>query len=451
METNRLQKKYAALALIALPLLASVGWRISAQPRAHRVAGVATVPGMPPVIDGNNLYSEIGTGHMSAAVAGALERVYVPNHSDNTVSVIDPETLKVVDTFRVGINPQHVVPAWDLRTLWVANNAEGRSDGSLTPIDPLTGKPGRSIPVDDPYNLYFSPDGKSAIVVAEEHRRLDFRDPVSMKLQYSIATPKCIGINHADFSIDGTYALFTCEFDGALTKIDLVNRKVVDTIRLSAYINRPDVLALLAKPGRKPPRIPDPDGLGGEICTTKGMPQDVRASPDGRLFFVADMMVAGVHVVEGDSFRQIGFIPTGVGAHGLYPSRDGTKLYVTNRGSDQVHQHAGRQRQRIGDRFRHPQGQSDLADPRGRQPGHGQCQRRRRQSMAFRALRQRGLPLRHALRQRREDQGGPRTAWLDGVAAAGPLFTGAHRKSALTRPRVSPDFICGGAIDVDST
>ena len=302
-----------------------------------KTAAIATVPGMAAVIDPSNLYSEIGSGHMSPAVAGALERVYVPNRGANTVSVIDPATLKVIANFKVGVNPQHVVPAWDLRTLWVANNAEGRGDGSLTPIDPLTAKPGASIRVDDPYNMYWTPDGRSAIVVAEAYKRLDFRDPASMALQYSIATPECDGINHADFSIDGRHAFFTCEFDGAITKIDLQDRKVLGTLKLSRYFSRPDVLATLALPGRKPRKIPDPSQLGAEICTTKGMPQDVRASPDGKLFFVADMMADGVHVVDGASFKQVGFIPTGVGTHGLYPSRDGRLLYVANRGSNKIH------------------------------------------------------------------------------------------------------------------
>jgi YVTN family beta-propeller protein len=305
-------------------------------PAAAPAAPWTEVAGMPLVVDRNNLYSEIGPSHMSQAVAGALERVYVPNHTANTVSVIDPATLKVVDTFKVGVNPQHVVPSWDLRTLWVANNAEGRKDGSLTPIDPLTGKPGKSILVEDPYNLYWSPDGRSAIVVAEEFKRLDFRDPHTMKLQYAISVPDCGGINHADFSIDGKFAFFTCEFNGAISKIDLVNRSVVGTIKLSQYFKRPEVLALIATPGKKPRKIPDPAQLGAEICTTKGMPQDVRSSPDGKTLFVADMMADGVHVVDSESFVQTGFIPTGVGAHGLYPSRDGKSLYVANRGSNQI-------------------------------------------------------------------------------------------------------------------
>ena len=339
MHVFRVRPLPLAAAVIAAGFLQPAGAQTPAAPASAPVRSspaVATVPGMPPVVDPTNLYSEVTSGKLSPAVAGALERVYVPNRTDRTVSVIDPATLKIVDTFRVGIDPQHIVPSWDLKTLWVANNAEGRTDGSLTPIDPRTGKPGRSIPVDDPYNLYWSPDGRYAIVVAEAFKRLDFRDPVSMKMEFSIPTPACDGINHADFSIDGRHALFTCEFNGRLTKVDLVNRKVMETIQLTRYFDRPDVLELLAKPGRKPKRMMDPALPRTTIHTMPGMPQDVRASPDGKTFFVADMMVDGVHVVDFESFRQIGFIPTGVGAHGLYPSRDGKSLYVANRGSNKI-------------------------------------------------------------------------------------------------------------------
>lgn len=288
-------------------------------------APVTTVPGMPAVVDPNNLYSEIANGHFSAAVNGALPRIYVPNHTSGDVSVIDPATMKVVDTFKVGSNPQHVVPSWDLQTLWVANNAEGRSNGSLTPIDPKTGKPGKAIIVDDPYNLYFTPDGHFAIVVAESRKRLDLRDPHTMELKESIATPECGGINHADFSIDGKYALFTCEFNGSLVKIDLVNRKVLGYLKLSKR-DLPKAL------------LPSPDGRPAQICKSgSGMPQDVRVGPTGKVWYVADMEADGVFVVDGDSFTQTGFIPTGIGAHGLYPSRDGQKLYVANRGSRAIH------------------------------------------------------------------------------------------------------------------
>ena len=278
---------------------ASSAW---AQAPARPGAAVETVPGMPPVTDPSNLYSHVGTDMFAPAVAGALPRVYVPNVKSHDVYVIDPATLKVVDRFKVGLNPQHVVPSWDLKTLWVANNAEGRTDGSLTPIDPKTGKPGTPIPVDDPYNMYFTPDGRFAIVVAEAFKRLDFRDPQTFKLLGSVAVPKCAGVNHADFSIDGRYLIATCEFQGSLVKVDWINRKVLGYLQLS----------------------------GG------GMPQDIRLSPDGRIFFVAEMKRGGVYTVDGESFTETSFIPTGVGTHGLYPSRDGRKLYAANRGSDHV-------------------------------------------------------------------------------------------------------------------
>ncbi len=338
MHLNKTFKVSAALAIIASAAISlGVAQTSPKLPEAASVmAAIDTVSGMPPVSDRTNLYSDTVSTRLSAATKGALSRVYVPNRSDNTVSVIDPDTLKVVDTFKVGIHPQHVVPSWDMKTLWVANNAEGRTDGSLTPVDPLTGKPGKSVPVDDPYNMYWSPDGQFAIVVAEAYKRLDFRDAKTMEMKFTINTPACAGINHADFSIDGRFALFTCEFNGSVTKIDLVKRKVLGTIKLSQYFARPDALALIAQPGKKPRYIPDPASSGGEICTTPGMPQDIRVSPDGKLFYVADMMADGVHVVDGETFKQVGFVATGVGAHGLYPSRDGKMLYVANRGSNQI-------------------------------------------------------------------------------------------------------------------
>src|SRR3989454_11771435 len=267
-------------------LAAAVSWGYGNAVAQQPARAVETVPGMPPVVDPSNLYSETRDDKMSAAVASAPPRVYVPNLKSNEVYVIDPATLKVVDRFRVGINPQHVVPSYDLKTLWVTNNAEGRTDGSLTPIDPMTGKPGKSIAVDDPYNMYFTPDGRSAIVVAEALKRLDFRDPQTMTIQSSLSVPQCVGINHADFSIDGRFAIFTCEFHGSLAKIDMAGRKVLGYLKLSRG----------------------------------GMPQDIRVSPDGKVFFVADMRADGIFVIDGETFKEIHFIKTGKGTHGLYPS-----------------------------------------------------------------------------------------------------------------------------------
>jgi len=245
-----------------------------------------------------NLYAAAGANRLSPRAAQARPLVYVPNSKDGTVTVIDAHTYRVLRTFPTGALPQHVVPSYDLTTLWVANNL----GGTLTPIDPATGREGESVPVDDPYNLYFTPDGRFAIVVAERRRRLDFRDAKTMRLVQSLPV-QCKGVDHMEFTADGRFAVATCEFSGQLVKVDLGARAV------AAYLTL------------------DPGGLD-----STAMPQDIRSSPDGRVFYVADMKANGVFLVDPEAFRRVGFIATGRGTHGIYPSRDGRLVYITNRG-----------------------------------------------------------------------------------------------------------------------
>lgn len=253
--------------------------------------------GMPPV-NRQNIYADAQAGMLAANVRNALPRVYVPNSLSNTVSVIDPYTYKVIDTFKTGKTPQHIVPSYDLKTLWVLDN----SGDSVIPINPYTAKPGPVISVTDPYNLYFTPDGKFAIVVCEKKKQLEFRDPQTMALQ-SFMPIQCAGANHMDFTADGRYAIVTCEFSGQLFKFDVVTHKVL------GYLT-----------------------LGLNDSKSQSMPQDIRTTLDGKTFYVADMMLDGVFLIDPITFRQIGFIPTGIGTHSIYPSRNGKLLYVANRG-----------------------------------------------------------------------------------------------------------------------
>jgi YVTN family beta-propeller protein len=246
-----------------------------------------------------SVYTFDGAGMLTGAARFARPLVYVPNSESATVDEIDPRTYKIVRHFAVGLLPQHVVPSYDLKTLYVTNDV----GNSLTAINPRTGAPERTISVSDPYNMYFTPGGKYAIVVAERLHRLDFRDPHTFALHHSLTVP-CSGVDHMDFSADGTYLIASCEFSGQLVKVDVKSERVVGVLDL-------------------------PDGPGG-------MPQDVRVSPDGRIFYVADLSANGVWKVDGRRLKVVGFIRTGAGAHGMYPSRDGRYLYVANRGEGSV-------------------------------------------------------------------------------------------------------------------
>ncbi len=246
-----------------------------------------------------NVYASDGAGNLSPAVAGDRALVYVPNSQGNTVDVIDQRTYKVVERFDTGALPQHVTPAYNLKTLYVDNDL----GNTLTPIDPRTGRPGTPIAVEDPYNLYFTPDGSYAIVVAERLQRLDFRDPNTMQLVHSLDIPACRGIDHMDFSADGRYAYASCEFAGRMVKLDLSTQRVVGTLVLGSGLTSP---------------------------------QDVKLSPDGTVLYTADQQSGGLWEIDPVSFKVIGFLRTGAGAHGLYPSRDSREMYVSNRSAGTI-------------------------------------------------------------------------------------------------------------------
>jgi len=251
----------------------------------------APPPTTPSAVD---VYAADRPNELSPTVASFPSLLYVPNSESNTVDVIDPATMHIVNHFAVGAEPQHVVPSYDLKTLYVAAD----KGNTLTPIDPATGRPGAAIPVEDPYNLYFTPDGRFAIVVAERLARLDFTDPHTFAIVKSVPVP-CSGVDHLDFSADGSYLIASCEFSSEMVKVALGadGPSLVGTLRLT--------------PGAKP--------------------QDVKLSPDGSVFYVADMVGNGVWELDGARLSVAGFLPTGKGAHGLYVSRDSKDLYVSNR------------------------------------------------------------------------------------------------------------------------
>jgi DNA-binding beta-propeller fold protein YncE len=266
------------------------------QPRAEATTRPAVR--VPAPLDRNDVYAADRPGRLSPVVRGFRPLIYVPNSDSATVDEIDPRTYEVVRHFAVGALPQHVVPSYDLKTLWVTNDL----GNTLTPIDPRSGRPGKPVPVVDPYNLYFTPDGRFAVVMAERLKRIDFRDAHTMKLRHTLSVPNCAGVNHADYTADGAYMLVSCEFAGRMIVVDVRRQRVVKTISLRA--------------GAKP--------------------QDVKLSPRGGLFYVADMISGGVWKLDARSFRKRGFVATGRGAHGLYPSRDSRRLYVSNRDEGSV-------------------------------------------------------------------------------------------------------------------
>jgi len=307
---RRRRRARVALFLVFALVAAAVGgliWKLDGadDPRAQALPRPAVGAARPNVVHRRlahvarlDLYAADHAGMISAVARRAANRVYVPNSAGDSVDVIDPRTYKVVEHFSVGALPQHITPSHDLKTLYVNDDV----GNTLTPIDPVTGTPGRAFAVEDPYNLYFTIDGRYAIVVAERMHRLDFRDAHTFRLVRALRVP-CAGVNHMDFSPSGRYVIASCEFSGRLLKVD---------------VRRFRVLGVRTLPRRF------------------SVPQDVRSSPDAKVFYVADLAAGGVWEIDPARFKVIGFIHTGSGAHGLVVGRNGKVLYVANRNEGSV-------------------------------------------------------------------------------------------------------------------
>lgn len=300
-----------ALGLVALVLVTACSTVSTAGAGLHAVAHRRTIPvptstspppppvplpGMPAATDPKNVYAAAGRGMLSPAAAQAKALVYVPHSKSGDVWVIDPSTFRVIATYPAGIELQHVVPSYDLRTLYATDD----QGNTVLPFDPRTGQPGAKVPVVDPYNLYFTPDGAFAISVAERLRTLVWYDPKTWRQRDQTPIPGCAGIDHADFTADGQTAVFTCEFAGRVAVVDVASHRL---------------LRLIDMPQR----------------STHTGPQDIRLSPNGAVFYIADSDAGGLWVLDSAATRVLRFIRTGKGAHGLVFDRDAARLFVTNR------------------------------------------------------------------------------------------------------------------------
>jgi YVTN family beta-propeller protein len=279
----------------------SGGGAASASPSATPLP-TPTIEPTPTATPPGGVYSGTVPGVLDPRVADLPLRVYVPNELSNDVTVIDPVTLTVIGRFDVDAAPEHITPDWDLSKLYV-NNMNG---ASLTVIDPLTEKPVETKKVPFPYNLYYTPDGSKAIVVADylgmgmiADNGLYFYDRKTWELLKFVQVP-WPGVNHLDFSPDGNFLIVSCESAGVVAKVNTQTMAVEGSVQLG------------------------------------GSPLDVRLAPAGDVFFVANQGTNGVDVVDGVGLQRVDFIPTSPGAHGFAFSRDVTRLFVTNRYSGTI-------------------------------------------------------------------------------------------------------------------
>ena len=276
---------------------------VSAAPTASEPAPSASEAASPssepspsePAVGG--IYAGPASGVLDPRVANLPPRVYVPNEGSNDVAVIDPETFEIVGRFAAGAAPEHISPDWDFSKLYVSN----MNGATLTVIDPETQEASETMEVPFPYNTYFTPDGSKAIIVADylgidmvADNGLYFYDRETWELIKFVQVP-WPGVNHLDFSADGSYLMVTTESAGVVVKIDTTDLEILGTVEVG------------------------------------GSPLDIRLGPDGDVFYVANQGTHGIDVIDAEAMEAVGFIPTSNGAHAFAFSRDASRLFVTNR------------------------------------------------------------------------------------------------------------------------
>jgi YVTN family beta-propeller protein len=267
----------------------------STAPSASEAPPSAEATPSEPAVGG--IYAGPASGVLDPRVADLPPRVYVPNEGSNDVAVIDPATFEIVGRFTAGAAPEHISPDWDLSKLYVSN----MNGATLTVIDPETEKATDTMEVPFPYNLFFTPDGSKAIVVADylgidmvADNGLYFYDRETWELIKFVQVP-WPGVNHLDFSADGSYLMVTTESAGAVVKIDTTSLEILGTVDVG------------------------------------GSPLDIRLGPNGDVFYVANQGTHGVDVIDAEKMEAVDFIPTSNGAHAFAFSRDASRLFVTNR------------------------------------------------------------------------------------------------------------------------
>src|SRR5918994_28946 len=246
-----------------------------------------------------NVYAATMTTEVKESLADVPEMVYVPNVIDGTVTVIDPKTFEIEDSYQVEALPFHVTPSWDMSALYAGNE----ESSTLTAIDPRTGRPSGTVEAAFPYNFYYTPDGEKAIVVAERIQTIGIRDADTWELLGSVYIPNqgSMGVSvidpermeEIDFIPTGegahglqisrdTKSMYVANrIAGTISVMDLKTRKITDT------------------------------------WVTGGTPDMMQISPDGKQLWVSGRYDGAVYVVDTRTGDLLATIFTGAQPHGL--------------------------------------------------------------------------------------------------------------------------------------
>ncbi|WFU74678.1 YncE family protein [Bradyrhizobium sp. CB2312] len=275
------------------------------------------------------------------------DRVYAAEQFSNTVSVTDPVDNKLLGVIRLGDpQPGSFSPLYkgqvlvhgmgfspDHKTLAVVSIGSN----SVTFIDTATNGVkhityvGRS-----PHEAFFTPDGKEVWVTVRGENYISVIDPVSFKEKTRITTPNGPGMQI--FSPDGKYGYICSSFNPETDVVAVAEHKIIAKVKqespfcpnIAATPDGSQVWFTLKDVGRTQVFNAKPPFNAIKTIDTGPITNHVNFAHTAKGTF-AYVTIGGlneVKVFRTDDFSLVATIPVGNLPHGVWPSGDGTRIYV---------------------------------------------------------------------------------------------------------------------------
>ena len=278
----------------------------------------------------------------------AQDRVYLSDQSSNTVSVVDPSSDKLLGVIRLGDpTPGNLSPLYrgqllvhgmgfspDHRTLVVVSIGSN----SVTFIDTATNKVKHTAYVGrSPHEAMFTPDGKEVWVAVRGEDHIQVLDGKTYAPARRITVPNGPGMTI--FSPDGKYGYVVSSFTPEMVVIDTESHQIVGRVKQASPFS-PD---LAATPDGKQLWFTLKDIGKTQVINARPPFQDIALLDTGPITNhvnfarnatgqFAYVTVGGLNAVKAfttsDQPELVATIPTGELPHGLWPSGDGTRIYV---------------------------------------------------------------------------------------------------------------------------
>ncbi|UPJ64444.1 YncE family protein [Bradyrhizobium sp. 191] len=275
------------------------------------------------------------------------DRVYAAEQFSNTVSVTDPVDNKLLGVIRLGDpQPGNFSPLYkgqvlvhgmgfspDHKTLAVVSigsNSVSFIDTATNAVKHVT-YVGRS-----PHEAFYTPDGKEVWVTVRGENYISVIDPTSFKEKTRITTPNGPGMQI--FSPDGKYGYICSSFNPETDVVAVAEHKIIARVKqespfcpnIAATPDGNQVWFTLKDVGRTQVFNARPPFNAIKTIETGPITNHVNFAhtTKGTYAYVTVGGLNEVKVFRTDDFSQVATIPVGSLPHGVWPSGDGTRIYV---------------------------------------------------------------------------------------------------------------------------